>query len=130
MMKSVERTVIKITVPFLDAANCAEVDEKYEQFLETIKDPSYLPIDFGKVTYISSAIGILLYSMHESFEHTIRFMRVQSKIMKVIELCEWHKIPNFEFMNAGVCPYCQKIGFNYDTYSCIKCGHFNTVEIP
>ncbi len=70
------RTIFAIDLPFLDASNCAMVDTQFTAYLAELTESTRIPVDFGAVSYMSSAIGVLCYAMQPDFHHVVVCMQI------------------------------------------------------
>jgi anti-anti-sigma regulatory factor len=100
------RTIFVVNLPFLDASNCELVDRAFSDYLSHLSEPVRVPVDFGAVRYMSSAIGVICYALQTEFVHTLVCMRLKPPILKVFDLLGWSTLPQFAFTAEGVCPAC------------------------
>lgn len=125
----VHKIVLKIEADYLDTSNVVEIDKGYERYLAQIQHPSRLPIDFGRVTYISDVFGILIYSMNRPFYHQLLLMNLAPAIKEALELMDFLKLPQFKVIPDGLCPVCGK-SYAAKEYCCEDCGNLQFSTTP
>ncbi len=127
--RPVHRVVLKIEADYLDTTNVVEIDEGYEKYLSMIEQPSLLPIDFGRITYISTVYGILIYSLNKDFHHQLLLMNLDPNVLEVLEWMEFFKLPQFKVIPNSICPICGS-NFNTKKLYCRTCGQFDIFVTP